>query len=401
METKGKTKESTRKLKYPEVTSVYVGCHDGGFDSNKGMGADITDISVNQLSAIKERIVQNQFTARTAPVDGLPPDAAGRIITVMLQEEILAEGVSGHDAIKLQPGLWTSELTAEHYTSMEYLQYLFQNLVDMFQASGIVSGSHVKMYLSLGMNIMHQEYAVLIEKVLNEATVPFTVRTRDGKEWFVSFGYIEIKPQPFWVMVDQIMRWDRDNNVLNPPDLAQLKGGYYVIFDYGSNTFQSLSFINNMIPVHPFCEGIGVWDVLKEQFKPLVVRKAIEAGIAIGDPKVQQLMEAYRTGFYRIGKHEPIDIRKEKEEMNRLKVEQRLKTAKLYHKTGDDILTIVCAGGDADANFLRFQEVYEKNIKGEIKFAVDDNGEKELIFRLANGGLKGAIRRWSKDLQQA
>lgn len=174
-----------------------------------------------------------------------------------------------------------------------------------------------------------------------------------------------------------------------------------MIFDYGSNTFQSLSFINNMIPVHPFCEGIGVWDVLKEQFKPLVVRKAIEAGIAIGDPKVQQLMEAYRTGFYRIGKHEPIDIRKEKEEMNRLKVEQRLKTAKLYHKTGDDILTIVCAGGDADANFLRFQEVYEKNIKGEIKFAVDDNGEKELIFRLANGGLKGAIRRWSKDLQQA
>jgi len=388
-----------RPLKsFPEINYTYVACHDGGFDSNKGMGANVTEVKGNQLSTVYEHIIQTQFSSRTAPVDGLPPDAAGRIITVIQEEEVLAQGISGHDAITLQPGLWTSELTAEHYTSNEYLQYLFQNLADMFQASGIASGSHVKVYLSLGINIMHKQYAPLIEKTLKETTEPFTARLHDGQEWYVSFGCIEIKPQPFWIMVDQIMRWNKKTGALSPPGLDLLRGGYYVVFDFGSNTFQSLSFINNMVPVHPFCEGIGVWDVLKEQFKPLVVQKAIKAGLIIADPKVQQLMDAYKTGFYRVGKHEPIDLRQEKTDMNRLKVEQRIKTAKFYHKTGEDIRTIICAGGDAEANFPRFQEVYKQNITGEIRFATDDNNERELMFRLSSGGLKGAIRRWSRDM---
>lgn len=388
--------KQTRQLKYPDITKIYVACHDGGFDSIKGMGADVTDISITQLAMIRNRIVKNQFTARTAPVNGMPPDAAGRIIKVSCDGKVLAHGISGKDAETLQPGLWTSQLTADHYVSPVYYQYLFQNLADLFQQSDIASGTHVKVFLSLGINIMHSVYGNNMHETLIGYFTPITIQTHDGKEWYITFGNIEIKEQPFWVMVDQVMRWNEKTKILSPPDLSVMKDGYYVVLDCGSNTFQGLFFANNMIPVDRFCEGIGVWDVVKRQFKSVVVKKAQDAGLTISDPKMQQLMDAYRTGEYRVGKHGVIDIRAEKAEMNRLKIEQRLETTRLYLRTGEDIGNIVFAGGDAETNFPRFQEYYEKNIRGEMKFATDDTGEQELIFRLASGGLKGAIRRWSQ-----
>lgn len=370
------------------ITHTFCACHDGGFDTNKGMGVDVSEMSSDNIGALQESIVTNQFSARMAPIDGIPSDAEGRILISPI------EGISGHDAILLQPGLWTSELTADHYQSSAYQQYLFQNLADLFQQAHILSGSHVGVFLSLGLNIMHYHHAESIKtSLMNASALPILIELATHQKWYVTFQHIEIKEQPFWVLIDQLMRFD-EHGVLQAPDISQLQS-YYVVLDFGSNTFQGMAFIKNLIPIDQgFCEGIGSWDILKRQFKPIVLHKAKELGIDLGDPKMQKLMEAYKTGYYRVGKHEPLDLRQEKERMIVQKIEQRLKTAKLYLRFSDEIGTIVCAGGDAEVNFPRFLQEFESEITGDMRLAIDDNSKEEVVFRLASGGLKGAIRRW-------
>lgn len=381
---------------FPEMTEYLCFSHDGGFDNNKDSGVRVTRRSPLVTSSLRDDIVMSTFRARYAPMGDLTRKAAVRWCEIESSLGKTYEGLSGDDAVVLQPGLWSTNITSDHYEGDGYMTFLFQGLTDVIRKTGIKEGTHVGVFLSLGVNNLHYEvYKDAIKERLMD--MPFRVSSYDGT-WFISFLNIEIKPQPFWIMVDQLMKWPKGEN-LQPPDSDYLKRGKSIVIDFGSNTLQSLEFFANLIWVNDFCETVGVWETLKRQFRQYIVKKAREQGLNISDPQIGTLMDAYRSGKYLVGTH-VVDVSDERDAILLKKSQQRLQITKNNIGQGEAIHSMFLAGGDVYNNVVTFESAYKYMISGEFKIVTDDDGKKDPIFSLARGGLKGAIRRWIASSQQ-
>jgi hypothetical protein len=239
-------------------------------------------------------------------------------------------------------------------------------------------------------------YADKIKETLLE-NIPITLSIQNGKTFFVTIhNDIDVQQQPFWIAIDQIFKWTFQGLM---PDTTLLEGGL-VIFDFGSKTFNQCKLVNNLILDEDsnVSASIGTWDIVKDTIQPEIIRQRQARGIATGDVRWQELMDVYESGDLKIGKHELLNVSTVLDEAIHAKVQQRLKEADAKLSGGKYTRTMICAGGDVENNLSAFEKMYNNNIVGEFRVAVDEHGNPEPKYRQRDGLLKGAIRTWASSL---
>jgi len=372
-------------MKIPDITEVVIFGPDGGFNTCKAVGARVTDLTTDDIPQIRNRLITTEFYSYWAPLSN-QPGAVGRIM------ESPVSGIVGKDAKELQPTLWTTSLSEDHYNSPVWQLFFWTMLYDVLDASEIPDGAHVKVFTALGLPYMHMGYANALRAALL-SDEPHVLSRRNDKSWYITIdASFEIQVQPFWIAVDQVFRWTETGLI---PDASLLDGGLWVL-DFGSKTLNGVKLVNKLIPVDHISVGIGTWDVVKNFVAPEIETLRQQRGITVGDIRWQTLMDVYESGQLQIGRHkDALDISAGLAEYNRGKVEQRLKDSDTKLDGAANTHTIIGAGGDVYINWPAFEAKYAENVM-DFRIATDDDGHEEPKYRQMYGLGKGAIKAWAE-----
>lgn len=357
---------------------------DPGFSRQKGMGIDVTgktaqDIHFDDIWTHSARSIYAPLSDDLSNVSALL-DAGDGIC-----------GLIGEDAALLNPTLCQSDSTEAHYGSDAQKLFVRSIIAKMLSAHEVPSGM-VSIHLSLSIALMHVQYAATVKQAFAE---PFTLLSSDGHEWRVTVNTCEVRTQPFQLAVAALSKWDRTAGTLLPVNIAPLMTNkLLVVMDFGSLTFQGAGFIRNLnAPPVKWCESVGSWEQVRSELKTRLQAKASTQGVKLYDPNMQEILSCYETGVFQRGKHS-IDMTDEITAMIAPKVEQRLRIAEQQLRGGGNVGDMYIAGGDAVRNLPRFREFYESNIAGSIHLMADELGAPDPMWRIAAGGLVGAIRQY-------
>ena len=366
-------------------TETFVSGPDLGFKSVKSSLIRVTpyenEDSLN-FDKIFDEIFTTEFPSFYAPLPAHLKDysqqATGRILLTPVA------GMVGITAKELS-SFWSISLSEEHYLRDIWQLYFWEQLFDLLCQSGIESGTHCRVFSTLGLppNVMGYE-SLIQEKLIKDSPIYLSGYNHEKSFW-VTLDPLEIRSQPFWVAIEQVMQVKNQQLVLDP---SLLQGGL-LILDFGSKTLSGLLLVNNLIPVQTITVAQGTWSLLQTLINDIdKIRQ--EKGLLTGI-KWQELMPVYETKKLSLGQTE-LDLSSEINKLIQQKSSQRY--LEIDSWLTSPVANMILAGGDAGNNFEIFKQHYTPRLSGTIKLAVDNNGKIEPVYRQRDGLLKGALRNW-------
>lgn len=368
------------------MTQLAVGI-DEGFSRVKVAALNVTGLAVSDLRA--GSVAYDMFRSVHAP---LPADTLN--VAGLMDTGDGVTGLVGRDAVLHNPTLWQADATEAHYGSQAQ-KLLVRSAVARALTQLAITPGDVRIWLSLGLPIMHEQHQAVVAEAF---TSRFPLHLTDGRKYNVIVERVEVMPQPTWLCFDYLCKWDATDGHLQPVWFEPLLADrYLVLHDFGSKTYQGAAYHGNFTPVKRWCEPAGSWELVRDELKRRLQRKAAEAGQRLADPSAQELLTCYETGVFQRGKTPPLDMTEEIAAMIAPKVEQRIRIANVHLNDGVDVGDMLFAGGDCERNLPAFRAFYLDAIAGDMVIMSNEHGDPDPGWRCASGQLKGAIRRYAES----